>query len=351
MITDKYLELLYRQQVTVERYKAHEANLFKDKITDLIDEMMLVDEMSERQLKALLAEVKKTQKSFYLDYFEELQNTFVEFGVIEATQEIKTLQSAYLATDYAAKVATADQVRRMMLSRPLQVGRQNGMKLLTDWIDSFTSSQIDAVNNSVMAGYHTGQTNQQIIQRLRGTRTNKYKDGIVSVLRRDADAIVRTSIQHVSNVSRMASWMQNQEVVVGYRIVATLDGKTSVICRSLDGRSYQIGKGPLPPFHVRCRSTTAPDIDEEFSYLKRGTTRSSQNGYVSGDLNYYDWLKTQPISFQDDVLGPTKAKLFRNGGISAEKFRRLQLDKNLNPLTLKELKKRAPQAFEAANIN
>jgi SPP1 gp7 family putative phage head morphogenesis protein len=49
-----------------------------------------------------------------------------------------------------------------------------------------------------------------------------------------------------------------------YRYVATLDSRTSSICAALDGREFEYGKGPMPPQHFNCRSTTVPiDYDPD----------------------------------------------------------------------------------------
>jgi hypothetical protein len=81
-----------------------------------------------------------------------------------------------------------------------------------------------------------------------------------------------------------------------------------------------------------------------------GTKRSAQFGPVDSKLTYYGWLKTQPESFQDDVLGPMRGKLLRDGGLSAEKFASLNLDKNFEPLSLDEMRRREPLAFERAGL-
>jgi len=52
--------------------------------------------------------------------------------------------------------------------------------------------------------------------------------------------------------------------------------------------------------------------------LHTGATRFSRGAdgdakYVPADMTYYEWLKTQPKEFQDDVLGKTRGKLFREG--------------------------------------
>lgn len=354
MIDNKYIEYINRNQVQLERYKAGQAKELRTKIRGLIDAISIklieVDQLTRTDLNRLLAELKRIQKAFYADYTNELYANFSQLGEVETAREAETLKSIYLTSDYQNKIATAEQIMLLSASRPLQVGKQGSGVLLDSFIKKWSDSQINLVNGSIQTGYYQGQTGSQIVQRVRGTKSQNYKDGIVSALYRDAEAVVRTGYQHVSNISRQQTWLENDDYIVGYQIVATLDGRTSQICRSLDGRSYALGKGPLPPFHVRCRTTTAPEIDPEFSFLKQGATRSSEKGYVSADLDYYGWLKTQPRAFQDSVLGPTRAKLFNDGGLSVDQFKRLQLDKNLRPITLEQFKELSPQSFDRAGI-
>lgn len=99
-----------------------------------------------------------------------------------------------------------------------------------------------------------------------------------------------------------------------------------------------------------CRSTTIPVLDKKFSFLSEGRTRSGETGPVSADKSYYDWLKNQPKETQLEVLGPTRTKLFRDGGMSAERFRELQFDRNFEPLTLDEMRELEPEAFKRAGI-
>ena len=45
-----------------------------------------------------------------------------------------------------------------------------------------------------------------------------------------------------------------------------------------------------------------------------------------------------------------RAKLFREGGLTVERFAELQLDRNFAPLTLARMKVLEPLAFEQAGI-
>ena len=73
--------------------------------------------------------------------------------------------------------------------------------------------------------------------------------------------LVRTSINQVANAASQQVYEANQDITKKYRYVATLDTRTSAICRALDGREFEYGKGPKPPQHFNCRSTTVAVID------------------------------------------------------------------------------------------
>jgi len=81
-----------------------------------------------------------------------------------------------------------------------------------------------------------------------------------------------------------------------YEIVATLDSHTSDICRNLDGevfdmKDYKEGV-TAPPFHVRCRSTTAPYFDDEFEFGARAARNAGgKTYYVPSDMKYGEWYE------------------------------------------------------------
>ena len=82
-----------------------------------------------------------------------------------------------------------------------------------------------------------------------------------------------------------------------YEIVATLDSRTSEICRSMDGKhfpmkEYQIGV-TAPPFHNRCRSTTCPYFDDELTMEEMRAARGENGEYytIPANMKYEDWEK------------------------------------------------------------
>ena len=123
-------------------------------------------------------------------------------------------------------------------------------------------------------------------------------------------ALVRTSINQVANTASQQVYEANQDNTKKYRYVATLDSRTSSICAALDGREFEYGKGPMPPQHFNCRSTTVPIIDPDILPPSTIAKRASADGPVPINTSYGQWLKDQPLSVQQDVLGPGKVPYF-----------------------------------------
>jgi len=92
-----------------------------------------------------------------------------------------------------------------------------------------------------------------------------------------------------------------------------------------------------------------PVLKPPFDELGAGGTRIAKSAegseMVPAGRTYFEWLKTQPPEFQDSALGPRRAELLRNGGLTAERFAELNLGRNFEPRTLDEIRKLEPMAF------
>jgi SPP1 gp7 family putative phage head morphogenesis protein len=269
----------------------------------------------------------------------------------EAAFEARTF--GFVAASVRLKVPEAADAYAAALSKPLSVNGQ----LLETFVDKWGLAEIDRVNDTIRKAWSEGWTVDRLTTAINGTKKQNYADGLIgkpgttaAVARRNARAVARTSVQHIASAARMATWEANADVISGYRFVATLDSRTTQICRTLDGEVFELNAGPIPPVHVGCRSTTVAEVDPALDFLDEGATRSSENGYVPANQTYYDWLKTQPDDFQDEAIGKTRAKLFRDGGLSSDEFSALNLNRNFQPLTLAEMQKLEPLAFERAGI-
>ena len=341
-----------RHQVYLERLKSGEVNQFAALLKEIDKDLRTrltendLTDFSRKRLEKLLAAVDKSLSTIFDGYYDELAGHLTEIAQYEAGFESRSLSNE---VGFETVIPAAKQVHAAVMAAPLSVRGADGGKLLEPFIRDWTHVERKRLVGAIRQGFFEGQTNFQIIQAIRGTKRNNFADGLLQTTSRNAEAIVRTSVQHVSSVARFETWKANDDVVTGYRWVSTLDSRTSAQCRSLDGQVFKLGKGPKPPIHIRCRSTTVAELHERFKFLGKGRTRAIKGGgKVNANTTYYDWLKNQSAEFQDDVLGKARGQLFRNGGLSAERFAELNLGRNFKPLTLAEMRYKEPLAFKKA---
>ena len=70
------------------------------------------------------------------------------------------------------------------------------------------------------------------------------------------------------------------------------------------------------------------------------------DGQVPGDMNYAEWLAKKPAAFQDEVLGATRGRLFREGKMPLTSF----VNNAGREYTLDDLRKRDAAAFKRAGL-
>lgn len=347
-----------RHAVFLESLKSGEADKFaaflKEIDASIRDRLSRADltEFNQKRLERLLEQVDELLIAIFAKFTDELDTSLLEIAQYEAEFEAKNLANAAPAA-FEAALPTVSAIRAAVLTNPLSVRGTDGGKLLEAFIQDWTQTEVKRVSGAIRQGFFEGQTNFQIIKVIRGTKALNYQDGILAITQRNADAVVRTAVQHVATQARMTTLKENSDVVQAVEWVSTLDSRTTPTCRSLDGKRFKLDEGPRPPIHVRCRSTVVP-VTRFTDLFSKGATRSSKGAdggkQVAAGQTYYQWLKSQPVSFQDQVLGPVRGKLFRDGGLSAERFAELQLDRQFKPITLEELRRIEPMAFEKAGI-
>lgn len=257
------------------------------------------------------------------------------FAVSEAEWQAMVLNRAVKQFDIDFNVPNVQQLRAIVSSKPMEG------KLLRDWYQDLAHSTQDKVVRAINTGLGAGEDSGSIARRLRGTRDANYSDGALQTTRRGADAVVRTSVNHVSTHAREMTYEENNEFVKAIRIVATLDARTTAVCRSEDGKVYPPGEGRRPPFHWKCRTTTVPVLKSFKELGVKGMkelppgTRASMNGEVPEKTTYNAWLKKQPKAFQDQVLGPARGELFRKNKFTMDMF----VNDHGKTLTLAQLRK------------
>ncbi len=207
---------------------------------------------SRKRYEKLLADIEKRTEQIYSDISELYEQQFKPFAYDEADFVAKSMQ-AVVAADVIVESPSNRALWNAITKNPLQIGGNNTFVDFDDLIKGLgvNSKKIASV---ISGGYSQGLTLDEMKQAIVGTRAQKYSDGIIDKSRREAESIVRTSINHIASTSRDEVYRQNDDIIWGYTILATLDTRTTPNCRYFDGKTYRYSDkyNPLPPFHHNC---------------------------------------------------------------------------------------------------
>lgn len=329
-----------------------DAGLFTDLVVKL--ERLSPERFTIRRLEVMLESVRVLNR----DAYAKVEGTLR--AEIKGVTEIEVgFQEGLLARNLPPSIDIArvsvDQVHAAAMSRPFQGA------LLRDFIADQETYKARLIRRTIADGYVQNRTTDDIIRQLRGTKALGYRDSVLEITRREIATIARTALSHTSQYAKDQVAEANADIIGKLQWLSTLDTRTTPECQVRDnllytikhepiGHEYPWGAGP-GRLHWQCRSTytmltkswreLGVDIDE-FTPAQR----ASMDGGVPADTDYEQWLKEQTPQRQDEVLGPTRGKLFRDGGLSFKELR----DARGEELTLDELRARYTAAFRRSGI-
>jgi SPP1 gp7 family putative phage head morphogenesis protein len=354
-------ETLYRNAIDLNRYSNSVArrviNAYNDIIIDAVNQLRVIDDLAApdkaARLRGILAQLKQSLAGWAGDATEltatelqglaELQSEFVteelrkalpvgsrdavrtveispQFAQSVVTTDPTQLNVVALSDDLFAAVQGAPQTFSLTAAKGATITLPNG-EVITKAFRGVAVDQAERFSQVVRQGLLTGETTPSIAKRLIGNLQFGEEAKTVrqlvaaggqatAVADNQVIALVRTSINQVANTASQQVYEANQDITKKYRYVATLDTRTSAICAALDGREFEYGKGPMPPQHFNCRSTTVPIIDPDILPPSTTATRASKDGQVPINQSYGEWLAKQSRSVQAEALGPGKVAYF-----------------------------------------
>lgn len=199
---------------------------------------------SKRRRDALLKEAREAIAKYYREAQAELFATTNGLAPIAA-------RATTVAVSIDAQLPTAGVLSSIAGDAIIQ-----GATMAQWWAkqEADTAFRFAA---AVRQGIAAGETNAQIIQRVRGTAGFP---GVMEISRKNAAALVQTSVQQVANDARMATFRANEDLIEAYVWVATLDHSTCLVCAPRDGLAWKTSGAPIehnikwmePPAHFNC---------------------------------------------------------------------------------------------------
>jgi SPP1 gp7 family putative phage head morphogenesis protein len=310
---------------------------------------------TKRMIKTslLIAEINRPT---FKDINERVRRELVALAIGETAFTANLIQDS-LPVVAPLIIPTARELRGIVFARPFE------RNILRDWLRTYEVGDRRRMMGEIRQGLVFNETPRQISQRIFGTRALGGADGVREITRRGSLTLAQTAMSAITNGVRAELFRKNKRFIKRESYNATLDSRTTPICSSLDGDIFKVGEGPHPPLHPNCRSLRIPVIEGRALGSRPFTTATQRQlgdlkgparrraidklvGKVPADVNYTEWLRRQNAAFQNEVLGPTRGRLFRSGELDLKGF----VDNSGQRHTLRQLYDQDPGTFQRANI-
>jgi hypothetical protein len=371
---NSYLIDLFRFSSTLNRDVQAELDDLESKLLNMIDRTVRTAKLNPAQLASLLNQSRELISNAYDRINITATDDLKDVVLITSNQIANEIEKHLVAPLIEVSLGPSDATE--IINNMLIEG-----SFPAEWWATQDVSLAARFMREMRMGMGQGETVDELAQRVSGTASADYTDGIMDLSSSQAEALVRTSVVSAANATRLATFADNADVLDAIQWVSVLDNRTTLICMALDGLMWELpdsGKSndfgsykpighnkdfPGPTAHFNCRSTQIPvvtehaqlddqaqqDFEDRFmaAMEERGLSpeaaqtefdrvRATMDGEGADAVSFDQWLNGKSNAFQNDLLGQGIADLWRAGKISLT-----DLTKQDNrPLTLEELQQK-----------
>jgi len=268
-IQDKELKKYMMAQLNANAYKARITRLEALKESIYINTKLAADVEINKSTKLYTDNI---EKAYYTNLFDIQKGVGVGFNVAQmplgTIEEI--LKNSWSGKHYSKRI----------------------------WHN--TDVLAEKLEEVITSGLMSGKSSRKMAQELQDmTDYEKFA----------CERIIRTETTYITNAAEVESYKEcgiNKVI-----FIATLDLRTSSICRSMDGKIIKVDKlrtgSNLPPLHPYCRSTTRAYFKNMERLQRRARDPETGKTYtVPGDMKYQEWYD----KFVVDKYGKDKTEVF-----------------------------------------
>lgn len=250
----------------------------------------------------------ETTKYLATSYEESFYQSLYDLGKFEGFKSFQKLNTSEIDS---------------IIKRPWAEDGQNFSDRIWKNQETLINSLQEELLGSAMRGDKIDRAIKNIAEKMEVSKSN-------------ASRLIRTESAFISNLAMTNAYEKG--TCEKYEILATLDLKTSEICRHMDGKKFPF-KDKLvgvnhPPFHPNCRTVTIPcyddDIERRLDEKSGRLARNPKTGKteIVENINYETWYKKY---VKDN-------KIDNSGYNISEKELKILIDK-VNRLNIKEASK------------
>ncbi len=255
-----------RYQVAASRYGQHVSNRMATALAEMQKELIgrvaqMPESWSRDRLEQMIAELGAILDGGFNRLNARLTDELRQFAQVSADAQLNALDAALRGQPWPAgslrEPPTLGNPIQMTLAAPAPEAVWAAVTaqpfvgtFLTDSWQKLNDLARERIETGVRQGFMQGETLQQVINRIRGT---KDQAGAMELTRRNAETWARTAVNHISNQAREAVYDENDDIVTGVVWVATLDHRVCIFCGGTDGKVFPVDRPhPRPPAHFSC---------------------------------------------------------------------------------------------------
>lgn len=274
-------DIIVRRQIYVEGLKAAKGNEFAAALGDLDRRIKArlsnvefddLGQMTKAAVRRLIVDLKGIAKTVFDTWLKSLIGWLERFAVVDRNILVGSFKDG--ATDKDKEELDNTPVGEVLFNKAKVTPLAATGTLMFPFLVGLGAAAAIKLERMVTSHYASRAKLVDLQRAITGTRARRYQDGALAAFDRQSRAVTNTVLQHLAanNGDTIAS-----SIFKFYEWVSVLDQHTTVICTDRDGNRYEYGKGPIPPAHVGCRSTTVP-----VSSLTAGKTTDSFRVWAFG---------------------------------------------------------------------
>lgn len=247
-------------------------------------------------INQLLADLDSPAFAFRINRFNDLQKQIdnISNKVYQSEkQQSDTYYSDFMNDSYYHH--TYELQKRLGVAYDFNILPEREISRLqrSNWYGDNYSSRIwnntqvlaDSLKNEFLIGLMTGRSTRDIAEII----SQRFDVG-----KNASRRLVRTESAYYHGQMELKSY--DEADISQYQFVATLDLRTSTICREHDQMVYKTKEATVgvnyPPMHPWCRSTTIAYFDDKWAKGKKRRAKDPKTGkniLVPADMTYDDW--------------------------------------------------------------
>lgn len=362
-LTIRDIQLLRLAATDERRLEAQIAALSEELIRRLVrsDPTIVGKGAGQERLDGLIAASAPVIRDIYKAFYDDFRKHLIDVMVSEANAMTNAVATSLGTTPRTAQVLLGEPVPRATMREIIDTrvitANANDAERLRGFFEREAASHHKRFTGALRQAFSQDETLSQMLVRLRQ---------VTDLVAKEADAVIRTGYNHVVNQLRVETIGRASVLFRGVICITKMDNRVSPICRARSRGMWDLTTGrpladspvqtPFPgpmPWHFNERSQLHPltkpaeqievDGDDRVRQAMASLTpeqRRLLSADPPADETYHQWLKRQSAEVQNEVLGPTRRKLWLDGKITLQDL----VTQKGRPLTLAQLQRKISRA-------